>query len=237
MTRSGLPVFMGIVQNGHRPAHKVVMAGTITALEIQKRKKNRVNVYLDGEFAFGIPLSEALNLHTGQYLSDEDIDRLKAADAYARARDLALRYLGTRARSTAEVRDYLRRKGFAETTIEHVIERLQEWGYLDDEAFARFWVEDRERFRPRGLIALRQELRQKGISNDIIQRVLADLDPEDSARRALASRLRQWRHLDWHTFRKKAGDYLARRGFSYDIINDVVRRVWEEMQSEHVEEE
>ncbi len=212
------------------------MAGTITALEIQKHKKDRVNVYLDGEFAFGLPLSEALSLHTGQYLSDEDIERLKAADAYARARDLALRYLGIRARSTAEVRDYLRRKGFADTTIQQVIERLQEWGYLDDEAFARFWVEERERFRPRGPIALRQELRQKGISDEIVQRVLAEIDPEASARRALNARLRQWQHLDWRTFRKKAGDYLARRGFSYDVINDVVRQAWEEMHG-HGEEE
>lgn len=204
------------------------MGKIITALEVQKRNKERVNVFLDGEFAFGLPLSEAMHLRRGQELSEEEIERLKALDAYSRARDMALRYLASRPRSVDEVRRYLQRKGFADTTIGQVIERLREWGYLDDEAFARFWVENRERFRPRGLIALRQELRQKGIAGEIIERVLAEVHPEASARAALASRMRRWQHLDWRTFRKKAGDFLARRGFSYDIIDDVVREAWRE---------
>ncbi len=212
----------------------LLMGRVITALEVQKRNKDRVNVYLDGEFAFGLPMSEALHLHLGQELSEEEIERLKALDAYSRARDIALRYLGTRPRSVAEVQRHLRRKGFEEETIQQVINRLKEWGYLDDEAFARFWVENRERFRPRGLMALRQELRQKGIAREIIERVLADVDPEASARAALAARVRQWRHLDWRSFRKKAGDFLARRGFSYDIINDVVRSTWRELHERSV---
>ena len=126
------------------------MAGVITDLKVQKRNRERVNVYLDGEFAFGLPLSEAARLRRGQFLSDEDIERLKAMDAYARARDAALRYLASRPRSEAEVRQYLARKGFDDPTVNRVIGRLHEWGYLDDEAFARSWVQDRERFRPQG---------------------------------------------------------------------------------------
>lgn len=213
------------------------MAGVITELKVQKHDKERVNVYLDGEFAFGLPLSEAARLRRGQFLSDEDIERLKAADAYARARDAALRYLAVRPRSEAEVRQYLARKGFDETTVNQVIGRLLEWGYLDDEAFARAWVRERERFRPRGPKALRQELRRKGIDEGIIERVLADLDPEASARAALAPRLHQWQHLDWRAFRKKAGDFLARRGFSYDLINDLVRSVWQELHQTPAEDE
>ncbi len=205
------------------------MGGVITDLKVQKRNKERVNVYLDGEFAFGLPLSEAVRLRRGQQLSDEEIAQLKAVDAYARARDAALRYLATRPRSTAEVRQHLTRKGFDENTVQRVLERLQEWGYLDDEAFARAWVQDRERFRPRGLMALRQELRRKGVNEEIIERVLAEVDPEASARAALAPRLQRWRHLDWRTFRKKAGEFLARRGFSYDIIDDVVRSTWQDL--------
>ncbi len=208
------------------------MAGTITALEVQKRNKQRVNVYLDGEFAFGLSLDVAATLHKGQRLTDEDIERLKALDAYARARDLALRFLALRPRSVAEVRTYLHRKGFDDSTVERVIERLKELNYLDDEAFARFWVEDRERFRPRGPMALRHELRQKGISQEIIEHVLAHLDVEASARRALESKARRWTHLDEQAFRRKAQAFLARRGFPYDVIRDVVGDMWEALQTE-----
>ena len=193
------------------------MSGTITDLKVQRRNKERVNVYLDGEFAFALPLAEAARLQRGQHLSDEEIARLKAIDAYARARDAALRYLAVRPRSVAEVRRQLQRKGFDQSTIQQVIDRLLEWGYLNDEEFARSWVAERERFRPRGRIALRQELRNKGV------------EPEASARAALAPRLRQWRHLEWRAFRQKATAYLARRGFSYDIIDDVVRSAWQEL--------
>ncbi len=208
------------------------MAGTITALEVQKHNKERVNVYLDGEFAFGLPITEAARLRRGQWLSDEEIARLKAVDAYNRARDAALRFLAVRPRSTAEVRRYLRRKGFDGETVERVIVRLEELGYLDDEAFARYWVENRERFRPRGPLALRHELREKGVDNAIIDRVLSNLDPAASARAALRPRLRQWKALEWPAFRKKAGAFLARRGFSYDIINDVLHAVWQEVQGD-----
>ncbi|NDJ36558.1 MAG: RecX family transcriptional regulator, partial [Chloroflexi bacterium] len=88
------------------------MAGTITALIVQKRNKQRVNVYLDDTFAFGLALDEALHLRRGQVLTDEEVDRLKALDAAARAREAALNYLSYRPRSTAEVRDNLRGKDF-----------------------------------------------------------------------------------------------------------------------------
>ncbi len=207
-----------------------IMAGRITALEVQKKNKNRVNVYLDGEFAFGLPLMEAVRLHKGQWLTDEDIDRLKAADAYSRAMEAATRFLAVRPRSVAEVRRRLQRSHFDAATIERVIERLRELEYLDDEAFARYWVENRETFRPRGLRALRYELRQKGISNEIIERVLGTVEPTVSARAALLPKARRWKQLQWPEFRTKATQYLARRGFSYDVIRDTVVEVWQEVQ-------
>ena len=80
------------------------MGRTITALEIQKRHKDRVNVYLDGEFAFGLPVIEAARLHSGQELSEEEIKALQAVDSLARAFDQAVRLLARRPYSTAEIR-------------------------------------------------------------------------------------------------------------------------------------
>jgi regulatory protein len=218
---------------------KAVMAGTITALVAQKRNKERVNVYLDGEFAFGLALVEAIKLHKGQQLTGEDIARLKALDEIEVAREHALNYLSYRPRSSEEVRRNLREKGFAGQTIETVIERLAGVGLLDDEAFARFWVDNRERFGPRSRRALRYELRQKGVPDAAIEAALADLDEEEAAYRAASARLRRYARADEQTFRKRLGAFLARRGFSYGIVRDALDRLWEEqtMQREMTEQD
>jgi regulatory protein len=193
------------------------MAGSITALIVQKRNKKRVNVYLDGEFAFGLALIEAAKLRKGQRLTDEDIDHLKALDEIEVAHERALNFLSYRPRSVEEVRRNLQDKQISEAAIEAVVDRLGRAGLLNDEEFARFWIENRERFSPRGERALRYELRQKGISDSIIELVIEDFDQEDAAYRAAKA-----------IFRKRLGDYLARRGFSYDEIRDVVERLWNE---------
>jgi regulatory protein len=209
------------------------MAGTITALVTQKRNKERVNVYLDGEFAFGLALIEALKLHKGQQLSDDDIARLKALDEIEVAHDRALNFLSYRPRSSEEVRRNLHQKEFAEQTIETVIERLTGAGLLDDAAFARYWVDNRERFEPRSRRALRYELRQKGVPDAAIQAALGDLDEEDAAYRAASARLRRYARADEETFRKGLGNYLARRGFAYGIVRDVLNRLWQEQSMQH----
>lgn len=209
------------------------MAGTITALVAQKRNKERVNVYLDGEFAFGLALIEALKLHKGQQLSDDDIARLKALDEIEVARDRALNFLSYRPRSSEEVRRNLRKKEFAEQTIETVIERLTGAGLLDDAAFARYWVDNRERFEPRSRRALRYELSRKGVPDAAIQAALDDLDEGDAAYRAASARLRRYARADEETFRKRLGDFLARRGFGYGIVRDVLDRLWQEQSMQH----
>lgn len=212
------------------------MAGTITALRIQKGNSQRVNVYLDGHFALALPILAAAALHRGQLLSDEDIACLKALDDEAKAYDRAVQFLAHRPRSIAETQRYLRRRGAPDPMIDRVIQRLVAAGYLDDELFAQFWVEDRERFRPRGPAALRYELRQKGLPEPIIQNALQGLDSEDSAYRAAVARAQRLAGLDRLTFRQKLGSYLLRRGFGHDVVWPVVERTWQELQREDEED-
>src|SRR5512140_2269438 len=101
------------------------MAGTITALVAQKRNTDRVNVYLDGKFAFGLALSEAIRLKRGQVLSDADIKRLQAADDVEKAREKALSFLSIRPRSEWEVRQNLHKAGYEAATSDRVLERLR----------------------------------------------------------------------------------------------------------------
>lgn len=200
------------------------MGGTITALKTQKRNKERVSVYLDGEFAFGLPLMKAAYLQKGQVLSDEEIDELRAADEKQRAYESALRFLSYRPRSRAEVEERLEEKDVPRAVAEYVVERLQEEGYLDDDEFARFWVQNRESFKPRGLRALQYELRRKGLDDETIERAVSELDEEESAWRAVENRLPRWADLPERELRTRIGGYLARRGFSYDTIGSVFSR-------------
>ena len=133
----------------------------ISSIEQQKRNPERVNVSLDGEFAFAIPVNAVLDfgLRTGIQLSASQIEELKEIDDTAKATDAAIRLLTARPRSVREIEQRLRRKEFGDPTIERVIQRLRDWRYVDDEAFARFWVENRESNRPRGRRLLKQELR------------------------------------------------------------------------------
>lgn len=205
--------------------------GTITKLKRQKRNKERVNVYLDGEFAFGLAIEEAMALRVGQTLTEEEISQLTAADAVHRAYTRVLRLLSRRARSTVEIRRYLQKKDTPDHVIDRVISRLEEAGYLNDRAFARQWIESRCRQRPRGARALFAELRQKGVPADTIREVLAelDLDERQLALRAGQKRARALRTVDdYETFARKLKGYLARRGFYWEDVRAVIARLWEE---------
>jgi regulatory protein len=204
------------------------MAGKITALEYQKKNRNRVSVYLDDRFAFGVPAIVATRLARGQYLSDAEIESIQDQGDVETAYHKALDYLSYRPRSRAEVTTYLKKRGLPEGQIEDIAERLERASLLDDEVFAQFWVENRERFRPKGLRALRYELRLKGISYEIIEQALASVDVSAGAYRSASKKARQVQHLDQREFHRKIVEYLARRGFDYEVAREAAERHWTE---------
>ncbi|MBN1311890.1 MAG: RecX family transcriptional regulator [Anaerolineae bacterium] len=205
------------------------MAGTITSLVVQTRNKQRVNVYIDGEFAFGLAMIEALKLHKGQQLSDAEIAKLQSLDEIEVAHETALNFLSYRPRSITEVRRKLEERKFSEKAVDAVIEKLQTVSLLDDEGFARYWVENREQFSPRSVRALRQELRQKGVPDSNIASVVEAVDEVEAAYRAGRQRAGRYAHADCQEFRKKVGNLLLRRGFGYDVVRDAVNRLWAEL--------
>lgn len=201
----------------------------ITALEVQKRDKARVNVYLDGEFAFGLTLIQAAQLRKGQELTDAQIASLRADDEVSRAYDHALRFLGYRPRSTSEVRKNLREKGYSDMAIEATLVKLNAQHYLDDEAFARYWVANRTEFKPRGARALRTELRQKGVADAIITAILAEHNAHDDAYRAAQQNMRRYKNKTKAEFKQKVGQFLLRRGFDYHTIQPVLVQLIDEL--------
>jgi regulatory protein len=148
----------------------------------------------------------------------------------------AVRFLESRQRSIREVRRRLGQAGYPAPLIDAAIERLEELGVLDDEAFARAWVESRDRARPRGERALRSELAQKGVAREIVDRILAerrladdgtagDLATEDAAAERLLERRGRalLRIADPRVRRNRAYALLARNGFDPDVAGRVSR--------------
>lgn len=202
------------------------MTQTITALVLQKRHKERVNLFLDGDYAFSLDLNLALGLKRGQCLKQAEIADLQHQDEILRAYHHALRLLGYRQRSQLEIKRRLLRQGYATAAVEVALQRLSEKRFVDDDAFARYWLEHRQRNRPRGARAIGYELRQKGVDKEIIEQVLEGVDEEASAWNAIEGKLSRWRGLDEQMFRKRAMGFLQRRGFRYDVMRGVCQRAW-----------
>jgi len=201
------------------------MAGLITEIKVQRRNKKRVNVYLDGEYGFSLGMLAAASLGRGDVLSDETIEELQRKDAANTAYDRTLNFLGYRPRSVWEVKRYLSDKGFPSQVIERVVDRLTEASLLDDLGFARYWVENRETFRPRGALLLRQELREKGVAEAVIDDVLTGMDEDASAHSAAVQWATRHTHLDDEAFQEKMFGFLRRRGFGYEVIRETVSRL------------
>lgn len=143
----------------------------------------------------------------------------------ASAYDVAVRYLGSRPRSVAEIKRHLRSKRFEDEAQDQAIDQLRAQRYIDDEAFARYWVEQRERFRPKGDRALVSELLGKGVARETIDVVLGDAAPDAEvtrARDAIRRPLSRWLTLEEGERKRKIHAYLAGRGFSYDTIDEVL---------------
>jgi len=211
----------------------------ITAIELQRKSPDRVNIHLDGEFAFGLARIVAAWLKVGQELSEEKIEQLLAEEAKERAFQQAILFLSYRARSESEIRRNLRKHEIPEAVIEETLERLRQGGLANDKEFASAWVENRYTFRPRSRRMMALELRQKGLDEEAIRSAMENVDDEASAYEAAQRRAARFKGMEWNDFRKKLSEFLARRGFSYSVITPVVTRIWNEahIDEQHFEDE
>lgn len=201
----------------------------VTAVRSGKRGK-RVNIFLDEKFAFSLEAEVALKegLKAEKALSEDEIEALKKADLFQRCLNAAFHFLSYRPRSETELRQRLQRRGFDGDNVAAVLARLKERGLVDDLAFAQFWKDNRQSFRPRSQWLTRLELRQKGVAQEIIDRVAAQVNDEDCAYRAAVAKARRLSTADYEGFSRRLGEYLKRRGFGYGLIKSTVERVWQE---------
>ena len=197
-------------------------ASVITAIRGQERDRERVNIFVDGEFALALTAEMAVleGLRIGSTITLERIAELQAKDEQSKAVNAALHLLTVRPRSVREIRTRLKQKGFSEPAIDLAISKAEGWNYVDDEAFARFWVENREANRPRGRRLLELELRAKGVDREIVRNVIddAEIDERPDAAELARSKLRSYAGLEPEVARRRLAGYLARKGYGFDIV-------------------
>ncbi len=209
------------------PAAIPASGGVVSAITPLRRRRYRVEV--DGQPVLTLTAETlaASGLQAGSPVSAERLRHLAAEDARRQALDAALRLLGYRPRAERELRDRLTRRGFPTEAVEAALARLREYGYVDDAAFARAWVESRSGAAARGRRLLLHELRAKGVDPEVAARTLAEApDDLETARTLAEKKARSLRGLDAHTFRQRLGAYLQRRGFATEVIASVVRELW-----------
>lgn len=214
----------------------------ITGLQPQANDPNRTSVFVDGHFLLGVNtlIVLKLELRINQELTPALVRQLEQEEALQKAVDRAMNYLSFRPHSREEMRRYLRKKETPVELIETVLERLGQLDLINDESFATFWIESRERFRPKGAQAIKNELRMKGIDREVIDEVVTGDQDEELALRAgrkKAFTLIRQPDVDYNSFRTRLGPFLQRRGFSYAVTKQVVQQLWEELKGETAEED
>ena len=204
--------------------------GKITSLQAGKSRNKRVNLFLDDKFALSLEAEMAVTqgLRVGQDLSEDQLGELQNADKLQSCFNSATRLVSYRPRSEAELRERLQRRGFDSDSIDAALNKLRKYALVDDMAFAEFWLDNRTSFSPRSKWLTKQELRRKGVNNEIIEQTVAASDDADNAYRAAVSKIRSLPLSDHQVFRHRLGDFLRRRGFSYEIINHVAEQLWQE---------
>jgi len=200
---------------------------TITRL-IQQKKQKRVNVYLDGKFAFGVTLESTLENHlkVGMELSTQKIEELRGKDYTDKIYVRLLSFASRRSHSKKEFEQWFRKKNVDPNIQDPLLARLSKVGLLNEEEFARWWVEQRVTFRSMPPKMLKMELRSKGIKDEIIEQVLQENEAPSEvelARKVLKKRFGKIpQNIRDLKEKKRIYDFLLRRGFSYSVIKDVL---------------
>lgn len=194
----------------------------ITAIKQQVKRPDRFSVFVDGKYTFSVGENELikLGLHSGQEITDQDLEKFKDESDLGKWLDKTLNLLSFRLRSEWELRDYLKRKKADPEIIEQILNKLSVNGYVNDEQFARRWVENRRLLKATSRRRLTQELRQKRVSNEIIDKILAE-DKEDVDERQILRELVEKKRPRYPD-QTKLMQYLARQGYSYEDIKNVI---------------
>ena len=202
----------------------------ITKIEIQKRNKERVNIYLDGEYAFAISVELVYkeNLKVKDEVDTEKLKSVADKEAYIRCKNSALKIIERSYKTEKEVREKLLMKGYEERHIENSIQFLKEYKFLNDEYYAEAFI--RDKLSSKGSARIKQDLIKKGISQEIIEEKIEGIDKsseKETAKELAEKKLRVIRKSESDTYKisGKLYRFLISKGYTYDIVKEVVKDV------------
>ncbi len=214
------------------------MAKIITQIAIQQKRKNRCSIFLDDAYAFGLDQEVVLQfgLKKGDVLTEQQIENILLNEEKKRAKDRALNFLSYRDRSEKEIRTRLKNVGYDENIIEWVIYELKRLKFLDDERFAQSFAQTQMITRPAGEYFLKRELKQKGVAEELIEQTIEktfeEKDQFSVALELAQQKKKRYKNIDEMKAKKRVSDFLLRRGFSWDVVSEVMEQ-WEHWNSNH----
>ena len=201
----------------------------IVKIEKIKRTKAWYNVILEnGEyFVANDEIIYRENLKEGNRIKSHLLKKLEEEGEEKRGKEIALKSLSRRERSEKEIRSRLKIKGIGEKAEDNIIKNLKKYEYLNDREFARRFVNNFMNKKPSGRKLVSFELRKRGISEQIIEEELdsffSKIDEKELAYRALKKKLKSLTNFSINGRKKKVSDFLFRRGFSWEIIDEVIK--------------
>ena len=212
----------------------------ITDIKQAVKNQNRANIFVNGKYRFSLDIFQLtqLNVKIGSKFTKTEIENLEQQSEFGKLYSLALNYCLIRPHSKKEISDYLwkktlnrkfknrktgefyEKKGVSNISVEQVLSRLIEKKYIDDEKFAKFWVENRNQRKGSSIKKIKSELFSKGVSSDIIEQVLSESNrnDEDEIQKIIAKKAKRY------TDEQKLIAYLARQGFSFDEIKKALSK-------------
>lgn len=202
----------------------------ITSIERNKKNKQRFSVFIDNEYSFSVSEEAYLrmNLYEKKEISDSEIEHLKVFENFKTAKASAIRYLSLKLHSGNEVYKKLENDGFDEKTINSVIDELMSMGYINDKIYVQKFIYDRSILKPKAKKMLKFELLSKGIEENIIDEILNEWEVDEAA---VANNLVKKKfgkyNIEEEKVRKKIFSFLRHRGYSYEIINNLIKNIGE----------
>jgi regulatory protein len=212
------------------PGGKEEIMSTITKIEVQKRNKERVNLFLDGEYAFSISaeLVYKERLKANDKIDYKKLKELAEKESFARCKEAALRTIEKNYKTEKEVRDKLKQKGYEENAIDYSIEFLGKYNFINDSHYAKVFIKDK--LNSMGSQKIKFNLIQKGICKEIIEEELVNINKEnersialDIARKKLE--LIRKKENDNYKISGKLYRYLISKGYEMSIVSDIVKEI------------
>ena len=206
----------------------------ITDIQIQKKHPSRRSIFLDGKFFCGIgeELAVKFHLESGMEIDEDELKKLLYEEEFSKAKNYVYRILARRMYTSKEIRNKLVEREYVDEIIRDVIATMERYGYVNDENYAEEWIRSRMKSKPKGKIALRQELARKGVHKSIIENALDEAFDEsresDMALELARQKARSYSKDEPAAARRKLQSFLLRRGFNYETVKNAIEQTMEQ---------